>query len=103
MCQSLALSNRKIDQLKNGLITFVLLWGYANLLFLEPNLNSIGLELDILYHSLWMLNVCLWQIGTVDRLLERQPQMTEVRNKWSWELKIDPNAPFSYTDGYLSE
>lgn len=48
------------------------------LLYLGRNLNSIGLELAILYHSFWMLNVCLWQIETVDRLLERQPEMTEV-------------------------
>lgn len=47
-------------------------------LFLEPNLNVIGAELDILYLSFWMLNVCLWQIETVDRLLEMQPDMTEV-------------------------
>lgn len=73
-------------------------------LFLEPYLNSIGTELDIRYLSFWMLNVCLWQIETVDRLLEMQPEMTEVWNKWTWELKIGLlNAPFSYTDGYLSD
>lgn len=81
------------------LLAFILFEHIQIVLFLESSLNSIGWQLDILYHSFWMLNMCLWQIEAVDRLLEKQPEMTEVWNKWSWELKIDLlNAPFSYID-----